>query len=207
MYWADKSAAAHYRVNDLSPEDARRQPARARPKARADWEVSRVALHAARLGPPTAGEMSLSHSHGHALCGKAPAGWAVGVDLERTRPRDFISLAGWVCSDHETRALAAMAGQAQSDFFYQLWTLKEAFIKAAGLDFPADMSKVGLVRDAQGAWRLRAPPGAWRAASWKVGADWMASMVWSAPDRDATYPRWQAVAGCALPALTQVGTW
>lgn len=207
MYWADQSAAAHYRVNDLSSEDVHRAPGRTRPKARVDWEVSRALLHAARQSPPKAGVMSLSHSHGHALCGKAPPGWALGVDLERTRPRDFARLADWVCSDDEATALAAMAGQAQSEFFYLLWTLKEAFIKAAGLDFPADMAKVGLARHAQGQWELRAPPGAWRACSWRVGSDWMASVVWSAPDGDATYPRWQAAAGCSLPVLTQVGGW
>lgn len=217
MYWADQSAAIHYRVNDLSPEDAQRAPAVTRRKAQDDWRVSRVLLREVRQAVPAAGVTSLSHSHGHALCGGAPAGWALGVDLERMRARDVVALAAWVCSEQEATALAALSGQAQLEWFYLLWTLKEAFIKAAGLDFPADMATVGLEPDAHGAWRLRAPPGAWRGCGWRLGNEWMASAVWlaadrqgasdPASDRDAAYPPWRAMAGCNLPALTQIGIW
>ncbi len=206
MYWADQSAAAHYQVKDLSPDDARRAP-RVTPRAIADWQVSRVLLHAVRQTHPLSGVTSLSHSHGHALCGRAPAGWALGVDLERLRPRNFLQLAAWVCSAQEAAALSALTGKAQAERFYLLWTLKEAFIKAAGLDFPADMATVGLETDAQGRCRLRAPVGAWRACTWRVGTEWMASAVWLAPDGDATFPSWRPVADCGLPALTQLGIW
>lgn len=206
MYWADQSAAAHYRVNDLSPEDARRPP-RVTPRAIADWQVSRVLLHAVRQSHSVSGVTSLSHSHGHALCGRAPAGWALGVDLERLRPRDFLRLADWVCSPQEAAGLSALTGNAQAERFYLLWTVKEAFIKAAGLDFPADMAAVGLETDPQGRLRLRGPAGAWRACSWRVGTEWMASAVWRAPDGDATFPPWRPVADCSLPALTQLGIW
>lgn len=207
MYWADQSAAAHYHVKDLTPEDAQRAPGRTRGKAKEDWQVSRALLHAVRQAPPVPGVMSLSHSHGHALCAKAPLGWSLGVDLERMRPRDFSSLGGWICSAQEASALSALTGQEQAEWFYLLWTLKEAFIKAAGLNFPADMASVGLTRDAQGRWRLRAPSGEWRASSWRVGSEWMASAVWSQAGGDATCPQWRTPTACALPVLTQLDIW
>ncbi len=207
MYWADKGAAARYQVNDLSADDAIRAAARSGPKAQQDFQVSRALLHDVRQSTSPGGVTSLSHSGGHAICARAPAAWGLGADLERMRPRDYAALAAWVCSPEEAAALAALNGPAQARHFYLLWTLKEAFIKAAALDFPADMAKVGLHADEDGQWQLRAPPGRWRACSWQVGDAWMASMVWQAPLRDTTYPRWRGGAGCALPALTLVGEW
>ncbi|WP_255444366.1 4'-phosphopantetheinyl transferase superfamily protein [Achromobacter sp. LC458] len=207
MYWADKGAAELYRVQDLSENDALLAPARSGPKAREDWRVSRALLHDVRRSTPAGGVTSLSHSGGHAVCARAPDGWAVGADLERLRTRDFAALAAWVCSKEEAVALAALEGPAQCHRFYLLWTLKEALIKAAKLAFPADMATVGLARDGDGTWRLRAPPGPWQAASWMVGDAWMASVVWQGPDPATRYPIWRGGAGCALPALTLVGEW
>ncbi|WP_086067798.1 4'-phosphopantetheinyl transferase family protein [Bordetella genomosp. 8] len=134
--------------------------------------------------------MSLSHSGGHAIVAVAPAGWQVGVDLEALRPRDTARLAPWCCSEEEAGALASGAVDADRlRAFYLLWTLKESFIKAAGLAFPADMRRVGLTgAGLPGAglswagWRLRAPGSRWRAWSAIVDDAWMVSVAWRAPD-------------------------
>ncbi|WP_211187824.1 4'-phosphopantetheinyl transferase superfamily protein [Achromobacter sp. Bel] len=208
MYWADQRAAALYREKDLSAEDARRAPGSGSRQARKDdWQVSRALLREARHAMAPGAALSLSHSDGHAVCAQAPAGWRLGADLERMRARDVLRLADWICSPDEAAALAALDGDAQRERFYLFWTLKEAFIKAAGLDFPADMASVGLAPDARGGWRLNAPPGEWRACSWRVGDAWMASMVWLAPSDNAMSPQWRAATACLLPPVTLIGHW
>lgn len=172
-----------------------------------DWQVSRALLHDVRQSPGSGCVTSLSHSGGHAICAQAPAGWAVGADLERMRARDEPRLAEWICSPAEQEALLALEDTMRREYFYLLWTLKEAFIKAAGLDFPADMASVGLMPDACGGWRLRAPSGEWRARSWRLGTEWTASVVWSAPNDELGEPQWRAAAGCALPRLAVSGAW
>ncbi|MFD4840997.1 4'-phosphopantetheinyl transferase family protein [Achromobacter sp. NPDC058515] len=193
----------------MSPDDARRASAIRSPKAADDWRVSRALLHAMRTAVPPPGATSLSHSGGHAVGAAAPAGWKVGVDLERIRPRDVERLAQWVCAASEREALAKLEGAARLDHFYMLWTLKEAFIKAAGLDFPADMASVGL-ESAPGGQQLRAPPGAWRACSYRLGADWMASVAWLEPAAGPAgpiRPQWRGAAACPLPTLAVLGQW
>jgi phosphopantetheinyl transferase len=60
-------------------------------------------------------------------------GAAVGVDIERCDPRrDVMRLARRWFSAAECAALDACSGAATIDLFYELWTLKEAHIKAAG---------------------------------------------------------------------------
>lgn len=208
MYWADQRAAVLYQDENLSADDARRVPASDSRQARKDdWQVSRVLLHEARSAMTPDAVLSLSHSGGHAICAQAPAGWKLGADLEHMRPRDVPRLADWVCSPAEAAALAALDGDAQREHFYLLWTLKEAFIKAANLDFPADMASVGLAPGAGGEWRLNAPAGAWRACSWRVGGAWMASMVWLAFSDNAMSPQWRAPTVCPLPPVTLIGHW
>lgn len=206
IWWADKGAAAGYRSQDLSAADAARAPALRSSKALVDWRVSRALLQDARQAMPLA-TLSLSHSGGHAVCASAPLGWQLGADLERVRPREVLRLAEWVCAPAEQAALAGLEGAAQLERFYLLWTLKEAFIKAAGLDFPADMAAVGLAFDGKAGWRLRAPPGRWRACSWRLGEDWIASVAWRGPADDAARPQWRAGADCVLPPLAILGGW
>jgi len=209
IWWADPSAASLYGVEHLSADDALRAPAIRSGKAQRDWQVSRALLQHGRAARPGPGATSLSHSSGHALLATAPPGWKVGVDLEATRPRNVDGLAQWVCSRAERDLLASLPEEARLLRFYQLWTLKEAFIKAAGLDFPADMASVGLNPMSTGL-ALRPPAGRWSACSYRAGAGWMASVVWQAPDASARgpmEPAWHGAAGCALPEVELAGQW
>lgn len=153
--------------------------------------------------------LSLSHSSAHAVGATAPASWKVGVDLERIRRRDVDRLAPWVCTAAELAELDALAGAARLDLFYLLWTLKEAFVKAAGLDFPADMAAVGL-DPAEGGQRLRAPAGIWHACSYRLGDAWIASVVWRESVTAGTgliRPHWRGAVQCPLPTLAVMGQW
>jgi len=206
MTWADPSSARHYRAEYLCAADAKRATKPRSPKAQRDWEVSRALLHAFAATPDSRTH-SLSHSHGHAICGVAPAGWKLGVDIERIKPRNVMALAAWVCSPYERRELGRLSGFKQLQHFYMLWTLKEAFIKAAGLGFPADMSKVGLKEGSEGEAVLNAPRGNWRACAWQLGEDWVAAIVWQAPEFVHAGPVWRTMRVCALPERTLLGAW
>jgi 4'-phosphopantetheinyl transferase len=232
LWWGSQDLAAQYRADLLHAADRARAEARRSPGAERDWRVSRALLQQARAAwPHDAGApaLSLSHARGHALVGSAPAGWRIGVDLEALRPRDFERLGRWCFSGEEQAALSRGNGQARRlRMFYLLWTLKEAFIKAANLDFPADMRSVGLAPDDGSArqghshrarpgahadagglladlpelsgWRLRAPPGRWCAYAAVVDDAWLASIVWHAPADDEMAARADGdVAPCWRP--------
>lgn len=70
-------------------------------------------------------QFSLSHTAGLCLCALSDAG-AVGVDIERVRPRRS-GLPRYVMSSGE---FAAFDGTWED--FYRVWTLKEAFVKLRG---------------------------------------------------------------------------
>lgn len=103
---------------------------------RLDWQVSRVLKFRS-----VSNTQSLSHSHGYAALLSADMPLPIGVDIEKIKPRDFKALAAWVCSEQERHYLAETDWQAEE--FYRLWCIKEALIKSAGLNFPADMARVG----------------------------------------------------------------
>ncbi|WP_186332262.1 4'-phosphopantetheinyl transferase family protein [Bordetella genomosp. 13] len=168
------------------------------PKAEEEWRVSRALIQHALPGDRRDQAVcGLSHSAGHALLAVAPPGWRVAVDLERMRPRDFPGLAEWCCDEAELVFLRTLSSDLLREWFYRFWTLKEAYVKAAGLDFPADMKSVGLAQDGQ-RWVLRGPEDglAWQACTMAVGDQWIASVVWCGPDAGF---EWHTPAGDTLP--------
>ena len=200
--------AAHYRAADLDLPDrirVQRQPALAQ---RRDWQVSRALKHAA------AEVRSLSHSQGAAalLCGIGHD-QAAGIDIEHCRPRDFHGLAGWIMNAEERQWWAACSNPATA--FYALWTLKEALIKAADLDFPADMPRVGLHRPASSAavsdgLHLHAADG----QSWTAHTRFIGGCAVSCVSAKPFSPQWQRLGTWAdtpwqsvLPAAETVCGW
>ena len=172
------AVAADYRSDCLDEADAQRLARTPALAQRQDWRVSRCLKQHA-----PAPLLSLSHSRGHAalLCGTDQT---AGVDIETLRPRDFAALAAWICSPDETAWLAHKGWQAED--FYALWTLKEALIKAAGLDFPEDMAAVGLIPHSH-TLHVRGA-GGWYGLTAQVGAEHMLACVWRDPDVWA--PQW-----------------
>ena len=78
---------------------------------------------------------NLSHSHGRAVLavGRTPE---LGVDIEFTgMKRRVAQIAHRYFADEEIQALLALSHSDQSSRFYELWSLKEAYIKARGLGF------------------------------------------------------------------------
>jgi 4'-phosphopantetheinyl transferase len=64
----------------------------------------------------------------------------VGVDVELVAPIDAVEMAGRYFSPGETAELSKLEDAARLSRFYELWTLREAYLKARGigLDLPLD---------------------------------------------------------------------
>jgi 4'-phosphopantetheinyl transferase len=64
----------------------------------------------------------------------------VGVDVELVAPIDAVEMAGHYFSPGETAELSRLEEAARLSRFYELWTLREAYLKARGigLDLPLD---------------------------------------------------------------------
>lgn len=80
-------------------------------------------------------EFNLSHSGDLILIALA-TGRRVGIDVEKLdREIEVMNLAGEFCSAGEVRELAALGERERRKYFFQLWTGKEAFLKAGGNGF------------------------------------------------------------------------
>jgi 4'-phosphopantetheinyl transferase len=209
LWWADPAAGRAYCESLLTGSDVARAAQRRGVRAQVEWQASRALMQAAPAAID-ARSRSVSHRAGHALLAVGGKGTTVGVDLEAMQPRQIEALAPWCCSADEMRWLDNVDGVARLTRFYLLWTLKEAFIKAAQLDFPADMRRVGLSPLDGDTCALRPPgSGVWEAYSYHLdgtGPGWIAGVVWQAPGvRDA--PQWHAGPFSTLPAHTCIGQW
>lgn len=83
-------------------------------------------------------EFNMSHTRGLVACATA---WdrALGIDVEHVDRRvDFAPLARRYFAELETRELEALDGDPKRRRFFELWTIKEAYLKArgAGLALP-----------------------------------------------------------------------
>ena len=132
----DELLAETYCDDSLSQHDRQRIAQSPQLSERIDWKVSR-ALKQKSKHPI----VSLSHSHGIAAVLCTSNSLSAGVDVEKIRFRDFQALAEWVCTEWEKEYLASRDWDKEE--FYRLWCIKEALLKAADLDFPEDMRKVG----------------------------------------------------------------
>jgi 4'-phosphopantetheinyl transferase len=84
--------------------------------------------------PPSALRFNLSHTEGLVVCAVAEQR-EIGVDVEeRGRTLDLLALATSVFAGPELALLRAGSSDSeQRRIFFELWTLKEAYLKARGL--------------------------------------------------------------------------
>lgn len=144
---------------------------------------------------------NLSHSAELALIAIAPAG-AVGVDVEhRRRLLGTDRLAARFCTPAERAALARLPEPQRGQALLQLWTCKEAVLKALGERIGRALAEIEVTMDQSGRATLKrvslaaAPhPARWQLRSWHPLRDYVAavatagptllplrSRVWSAP--------------------------
>lgn len=84
---------------------------------------------------------NLSHSGDFAVLAVS-AQKRVGVDIEVARARDFIKIAEHYFHPQEVCALANSAPDEKNNLFFELWTRKEAFLKALGGGISTGLDKV-----------------------------------------------------------------
>lgn len=129
-------------------------------------------------GQPTASPaFNLSHSGPFAVVAVDERAGAIGVDVEYHRPgRRFDALAVRHFACAERQHLAAQDTTARAACFYDIWTLKEAYIKArgAGLSMPLDEFAFSFTPGAIGFTAepgLDPAPGRWRFWCARIGGD------------------------------------
>jgi 4'-phosphopantetheinyl transferase len=148
----------------------RRELSRGSSTAPAAWSFDRGAHGKPFLAGhgAAAPALSLSHTRGMVACAVAPPETAIGVDVEANqRDLDAQRLAERFFAATEVAALAALPEPARRERFYDLWTVKEAIVKAAGLALPPALPQVAVeIRSdddielthlpvaADGAWQL-----------------------------------------------------
>jgi 4'-phosphopantetheinyl transferase len=144
------------RYVDVAPEDHRfREAAGGKPLLVSDRSVSRVTF-------------SLSHTNGLVACAIA-GGSDVGIDVElidRKGGHDFLDRFFCGSEIEHVRRLTSRIDQARR--FCELWTLKEAFVKATGEGLSNEFREIAFEVEDRGTVVLRAArgtdPDTWRFA-------------------------------------------
>lgn len=130
-------------------------------------------------------EFNLTHSSNLALVAVTP-GAEVGIDVETMRPMpDALRLAERFCSATESEALSALPVDEQAATFLNLWTRKEAFVKATGLGivntlarFEVTMGAEAKVKSIDGDPRLAAQ---WTLHSFQPAPGYIAAVAVRSP--------------------------
>jgi len=151
-------AAAHALLRHALSRDGHRAPA--------DWIFDKTPLGKPFLRNPldAAPAFSLSHTRGLVACA-VTHGADVGVDVEGIdRDVDSADIASRFFSPQEAAHLMALDDETRRGRFFELWTLKEALVKALGIGMGASLHHLAFTVSAAGI-RLEAPPeidpGAW----------------------------------------------
>jgi 4'-phosphopantetheinyl transferase len=110
---------------------------------------------------------NLSHAPGLAVLAVTAAG-ELGVDVEDVeRPGEWVGGASSFFAPAEVSALARVPAPRRRERFFELWTLKEAYLKARGTGLALPLDGFAFEMDGPGALGFTAPPdidpapGAW----------------------------------------------
>lgn len=127
-----------------------------------------------------------SHSREQALIAVA-RGVTPGIDLEQARERaKALALAQRFFTVEEANALAGLAEPARSGAFLQLWTAKEAALKAHGdgISFGLHRLRVA-IHSGQPTlqWMDGEDPAAWQLHALAAGPSYLAALAWRGGER------------------------
>ena len=144
-------------------------------------ERARCRLLLDQVRPEPGTPVSRTHSHGHAGIAVGPAGARVGIDLEREVDRDFVRLSEFAFAPEESSWLRGLPADECKRSFYCLWTLKEAFAKALGLELATALVQCRYARTHDG-FVATVPTGArWSAAVFEPYEGYRMAVVSVAP--------------------------
>lgn len=150
LWFAPPEVAGSLDISHLTADEAGEFSRIRGTRKQCDWKASRLLLHAA--GPELTDSRSLAHSHGYAALAIGPGLTRVGVDIEVLSERNFAAIAQLAYGSDESDWLDSLADETrQRSAFYELWTLKEASIKALGLPLLEGLRNCRFV-DQDGLW-------------------------------------------------------
>jgi 4'-phosphopantetheinyl transferase len=183
MQWLSASEAR--RLAALKTERRRSQFLAARWQARGllarvfggspgDWPLEAPPDAPPRLAQRADLFLSISHSGERTAC--AVAGAPVGLDLEQPRRRrDVAGLVALCCTPGEQALFAGLAASEGEALFYELWTVKEAWLKERGEWIaPRRLAQVDAMPGPQGQVRT------WRAEDWQLAVTAREVRWWTA---------------------------
>ena len=121
------------------------------PVAPAQWRFEVNAWGKPRIANPAWRDVlgfNISHTDGMVVIGVTQRQRALGVDVERWFSRDaLLDVADRFFSPREVAALRALGPEQQRRRFFDLWTLKEAYIKARGMGLSIALDGFGFELD------------------------------------------------------------
>lgn len=176
LFYLPPQLAIYYPHCTLDASDQARLAKSPALAQRLSWQTSRVGKHLARQHYPNA-NLCLSHKKGHSLI--AISADKSGVDLEDCHTRDYLALAEKICSTEEIAYLRNCPSNLRNLWFYRLWTIKEALIKAQNLTFPTEMRDIGLTwQNQQAQIRLKPHTASCSWLSAQFADNWIFSALW-----------------------------
>lgn len=175
------------------PHGAKRQPLLALLARHLGIDAADVRLVAGEHGRPaldavhgSALDFNWSHSGEQALVALAQ-GLSPGIDLEQRRPRaNALEIARRFFTADEAAWLGTLDESERSAAFLELWTAREAVLKALGRGIAFGLDKLAFRRDAGGLVLQRLDgdePDAWQLHALDAGTDAFAALAWRGQPR------------------------
>lgn len=96
---------------------------------------------------------NLAHSGNWVICGVDNV--PIGVDVEKIEPIDCLSISKNYFSDEECRNLREVNPSKRKSYFYEIWTLKESYIKAIGKGLYLPLDSFTIIFDSKKEIRLK----------------------------------------------------
>ena len=113
-------------------------------------------------------QFNVSHSQELALCG-ITRDRRIGIDLEYLRDiDDAAKIAQRFFSPTESALIASLHGEEQKQVFFQLWTAKEAYLKAIGSGLAGGLDRVEVSLTKQSVSLLSVGEASENAANWSL---------------------------------------
>ncbi|MFF2909624.1 4'-phosphopantetheinyl transferase family protein [Paenibacillus sp. NPDC057934] len=105
----------------------------------------------------------------------------LGVDIEEIRPID-LTIAERFFSDEEYEDLMLRPEEARTDYFYEIWTLKEAYVKALGSGLSHPLTSFSVRKHPDGSARLSPDAGTYYFKTYDINSAYKFSACSSQED-------------------------
>ncbi len=131
------------------------------PVAPADWRFEATSYGRPLIVNPHAEAQSLSFNLTHTsdlIVLAVTRGRAIGVDTENISRGAMLDVANRFFAPSECEALTALPAEAQATRFFELWTLKESYIKARGMGLSIGLDRFAFDLRSPGSVSLSTEP-------------------------------------------------